>query len=428
MERVYSVDDILGTFWKLDTQGESPRIAMPSLEEEEGARRRPFNRSASEWAFQRFLAEAPPSPSPSANPEEDKKKPPEGGAPPVETEKAPDHNPQDYETILKQKLDLACAAVALTRASGTNFQDPTPLTVVSQQSQNVGTELKAVATTSASQTSGTGLQPIYCGAVGSAVAEPIGIPALPPKPQKIGSAQFKATTSGSSREQTDDDDLEAELEANQSTMDPSDLKRMRRMLSNRESARRSRRRKQAHLSDLEMQVAQLRVENASLFKRLSDMSQKYNEAAVDNRVLKADVEALRAKVKMAEDMVARASGASHSLQNPSQIPPDSHLQYVGGSLELPATSGVQDSNTYLHQGQSTATQGIPRTVSDTTHKSRELVMHNAGTKMGRTPSMQRVASLEHLQKRIRGGMTCGSNPWGGAWDVESSPKVQNGGR
>lgn len=45
-----------------------------------------------------------------------------------------------------------------------------------------------------------------------------------------------------------------------------------------------------------LQVSQLRVENSSLLKRLTDISQKYNEAAVDNRVLKADVETLRAKV------------------------------------------------------------------------------------------------------------------------------------
>jgi len=40
----------------------------------------------------------------------------------------------------------------------------------------------------------------------------------------------------------------------------------------------------------------LRVENSSLLKSLTDISQKYNESAVDNRVLKADVETLRAKV------------------------------------------------------------------------------------------------------------------------------------
>ncbi|MCH99161.1 light-inducible protein CPRF2-like, partial [Trifolium medium] len=67
------------------------------------------------------------------------------------------------------------------------------------------------------------------------------------------------------------------------------------MLSNRESARRSRRRKQAHLTELETQVSQLRGENSSLVKRLTDVNQKYTDSAVDNRVLKADVETLRAK-------------------------------------------------------------------------------------------------------------------------------------
>jgi chromosome segregation ATPase len=75
-----------------------------------------------------------------------------------------------------------------------------------------------------------------------------------------------------------------------------------RMLSNRESARRSRRRKQAHLSELEMQVAQLRVENTALVKQLADISHKFNKAAVDNRALKSNVEALCAKVKCAHSL------------------------------------------------------------------------------------------------------------------------------
>lgn len=48
--------------------------------------------------------------------------------------------------------------------------------------------------------------------------------------------------------------------------------------------------------DALLQVAQLRVENSSLLRRLADVNLKFNEAAVDNRVLKADVETLRAKV------------------------------------------------------------------------------------------------------------------------------------
>lgn len=102
------------------------------------------------------------------------------------------------------------------------------------------------------------------------------------------------------------------------------------MVSNRESARRSRKRKQAHLADLELQVSnifpcmfylidqikieeknwnlksylcfeysqveQLRGENASLYKQLTDASQQFGDANTNNRVLKSDVEALRAKV------------------------------------------------------------------------------------------------------------------------------------
>uniref|UniRef100_A0A0A9GBT6 BZIP domain-containing protein n=1 Tax=Arundo donax TaxID=35708 RepID=A0A0A9GBT6_ARUDO len=84
-------------------------------------------------------------------------------------------------------------------------------------------------------------------------------------------------------------------------------KRIRRMVSNRESARRSRRRKQAQLSELESQVEQLKGENTTLFKQLEEANHQFTTAVTDNRILKSDVEALRVKVKMAEDMVARSA-------------------------------------------------------------------------------------------------------------------------
>ncbi|KAH9305758.1 hypothetical protein KI387_010162, partial [Taxus chinensis] len=199
------------------------------------------------------------------------------------------------------------------------------------------------------------------------------------------------------------------------------------MLSNRESARRSRRRKQAHLTDLEIQVAQLRVENSSLFTRFTDINQKYNEAAVDNRVLKSDVEALRAKVKMAEDMVSRATAAAtvgHPHRSASQVQSTVNLRYSGGLFDLPATGVVQrEEGLYMHTGQSTNSQdsSLTQAVPSMKQQTKEPQLHPTGTKMGRTPSMQRVASLERLQKRIRGGITCGSVSWGGGWDGEGSP-------
>uniref|UniRef100_A0ACD5UIG5 Uncharacterized protein n=1 Tax=Avena sativa TaxID=4498 RepID=A0ACD5UIG5_AVESA len=87
----------------------------------------------------------------------------------------------------------------------------------------------------------------------------------------------------------------------------SDTRRIRRMVSNRESARRSRRRKHAQLTNLELQVEQLKSESAALFKQLTEANQQFTTAVTDNRILKSDVETLRIKVKMAEDMVGRTA-------------------------------------------------------------------------------------------------------------------------
>ncbi|KAK6137177.1 hypothetical protein DH2020_029074 [Rehmannia glutinosa] len=132
-------------------------------------------------------------------------------------------------------------------------------------------------------------------------------------------------SSGSSHEQlSDDDDFEIEIGSyGQGTNNPIDIKRIK-----RESARRSRRRKQAYLADLEQQAEQLRGENASLFKQLGDASQQFKDATTNNRVLKSDVEALRAKVKLAEDMVARGSltsSLSHLLQNYLNTPGQDYM-------------------------------------------------------------------------------------------------------
>lgn len=132
--------------------------------------------------------------------------------------------------------------------------------------------------------------------------------------------QVTGATSGSSHEQWDCDDMEAEEggACEQSVVNNTNVKHIKRMASNRESARRSRRRKQEQMAELENQVDQLRGENGCLFKQLAEADQQYKDSSTNNRVLKSDVEALRAKVKLAEDMVARGSltsSLSHLLQN-----------------------------------------------------------------------------------------------------------------
>ncbi|CAE6125772.1 unnamed protein product [Arabidopsis arenosa] len=279
-----------------------------------------MNRSASEWAFQRFIQE-------SSAATDDGESTTACGV----SVSSPPNVPVDsdeYRAFLKSKLNLACAAVAMKRDT-------------SGRSDNGGA-------TASEQ-----------GSLASSKATPM---------------MSSAITSGS---ELSGDEEEADGETN---MNPTNVKRVKRMLSNRESARRSRRRKQAHLSELETQVSQLRVENSKLMKGLTDVTQTFNEASVENRVLKANIETLRAKVKMAEETVKRLTGFNPMFHTMPQIV---------STVSLPSeTSNSLDT---------TSSQVTAPEIISSGNKSKALI----GCKMNRTASMRRVESLEHLQKRIR---------------------------
>ncbi|KAL3654342.1 hypothetical protein CASFOL_004023 [Castilleja foliolosa] len=75
-----------------------------------------------------------------------------------------------------------------------------------------------------------------------------------------------------------------------------DERKQRRMLSNRESARRSRMRKQRHLDELWSQVVRLRAENHSLVEKLSHVSESHDRAVQENERLKDENSGLRQMV------------------------------------------------------------------------------------------------------------------------------------
>lgn len=120
MDRVFSVDEIPEQFW----------ASPPSSSKEPSSQ---MNRSASEWAFQRFLQESssPPSSSsvsasgPSAEndvvelkvPIDDPKPTPAPPAPATSLDPPPNVpiDSEEYQAFLKSRLNLACAAVALSR-------------------------------------------------------------------------------------------------------------------------------------------------------------------------------------------------------------------------------------------------------------------------------------------------------------------------
>ncbi|XP_057794144.1 bZIP transcription factor 44-like [Salvia miltiorrhiza] len=68
-----------------------------------------------------------------------------------------------------------------------------------------------------------------------------------------------------------------------------DQRKRKRMQSNRESARRSRMRKQKHLDDLMAQAAQLRKENAQILSSVGATTQHYVNVEAENSVLRAQM-------------------------------------------------------------------------------------------------------------------------------------------
>nr|XP_034582725.1 regulatory protein opaque-2-like [Setaria viridis]TKW30780.1 hypothetical protein SEVIR_2G060600v2 [Setaria viridis] len=264
----------------------------------EGTNAMDQNQSPSEWSFERLLEEELLT---DAAPLENFS----GSAPHADTVvEEVDHatmapaavstvgDPMEYNTILKRKLDEDLATVAMWRASSVVHPEH------SQGSNN------------------------YIGGNINFVQNMRSISEGPINRARNAYIRARLATSSSSRDPSpsDDDDMDGEVEILGFKL-PTEEKVRKRKESNRESARRSRYRKAAHLKEMEDQVAQLKVENSSLLRRLATLNQKYTDATVDNRVLKANMETLRAKVKMAEDALKRVTGTMSSSQPSRPSPP-----------------------------------------------------------------------------------------------------------
>ncbi|KAL0432090.1 UNVERIFIED_CONTAM: bZIP transcription factor 44 [Sesamum radiatum] len=101
-----------------------------------------------------------------------------------------------------------------------------------------------------------------------------------------------------------------------------DERKRKRMVSNRESARRSRMRKQKHLDDLNAQVNQLRAENNHILSNINLVTQLCLNIESENSVLKAQMSEL-----------------NHRLQALNNI-----INYIGSNRITAAGSEMEDCN------------------------------------------------------------------------------------
>ncbi|KAF3490351.1 hypothetical protein F2Q69_00057900 [Brassica cretica] len=80
-------------------------------------------------------------------------------------------------------------------------------------------------------------------------------------------------------------------------------RKRKRMLSNRESARRSRKKKQKLLDDLTAQVNQLKKENSEIVTSVSITTQHYLTVEAENSVLRAQLDELSHRLESLNDII-----------------------------------------------------------------------------------------------------------------------------
>ncbi|CAL0305915.1 unnamed protein product [Lupinus luteus] len=82
-----------------------------------------------------------------------------------------------------------------------------------------------------------------------------------------------------------------------------DQRKRKRMISNRESARRSRMKKQKHVDELSAQVAHLKNENQKILTTLNHITQRYFTFELQNSVLTAQVDELSHRLESLNQII-----------------------------------------------------------------------------------------------------------------------------
>ncbi|GLU02875.1 hypothetical protein SLE2022_201080 [Rubroshorea leprosula] len=109
-----------------------------------------------------------------------------------------------------------------------------------------------------------------------------------------------------------------------------DQRKRKRMISNRESARRSRMRKQKHLNDLMEQVAQLREENNQIITSINITTQHFLNIEAENSVLRAQAGELTHRLQSLNEIITvlNAGQAAFNCEDTSS----SFIEPVDGFL------------------------------------------------------------------------------------------------
>ncbi|KAH6769605.1 hypothetical protein C2S52_014408 [Perilla frutescens var. hirtella] len=99
-----------------------------------------------------------------------------------------------------------------------------------------------------------------------------------------------------------------------------DEKKRKRMISNRESARRSRMKREQHIKDLNDQTTYFRSRKGELVQRINEIGRRYVAVESENRMLRMHGEELKKRLKLMEEMLV--SYRSSSSNNAEEVNDD----------------------------------------------------------------------------------------------------------
>lgn len=98
-----------------------------------------------------------------------------------------------------------------------------------------------------------------------------------------------------------------------------DQRKQRRMISNRESARRSRMRKRKHVNDLTAQVSGLQFENGRIVRSVGLTNQLYLRLEAENSVLRAQLVELSSRLESLNGIISYVNYMNELCKNGAEL-------------------------------------------------------------------------------------------------------------
>ncbi|CAI9777852.1 unnamed protein product [Fraxinus pennsylvanica] len=99
-----------------------------------------------------------------------------------------------------------------------------------------------------------------------------------------------------------------------------DLRKRKKMQSNRESAKRSRLRKQMHLDDMMAKATQLKNENDQILTSINVTTQHYTKVEAENSVLRAQMTELRQRLQSLDEILNYINSNTATVAATTAVP------------------------------------------------------------------------------------------------------------